>query len=93
MENPNEPVSDFSYFDCLESAAENSKLLGESAAGISQHARNGELEAFSTSVTNTQAAVIALTEAAAQVNHSFSYLANVVLKGYCQLNNFMNSSK
>jgi len=67
LENPNEPVSDFSYFDCLESALENSKLLGESAGGISQHARNGELEAFGTSVTKTQTALIGLTEAAAQV--------------------------
>uniref|UniRef100_H2ZQQ5 Uncharacterized protein n=1 Tax=Ciona savignyi TaxID=51511 RepID=H2ZQQ5_CIOSA len=30
LENPNEPVNDFSYFDCLESVMDNSKMLGES---------------------------------------------------------------
>nr|AAH79896.1 Tln2 protein [Mus musculus] len=41
LENPNEPVSDLSYFDCIESVMENSKVLGESMAGISQNAKTG----------------------------------------------------
>ena len=70
LENPNEPVNDFSYFDCLESVMDNSKLLGESMSGITQHARAGELESFGEAVTSTQKALIGLTEAAAQVCRS-----------------------
>lgn len=29
LENPNEPVSELSYFDCIESVMENSKVNGE----------------------------------------------------------------
>lgn len=29
LENPNEPVNDFSYYECLDSVMEKSKLLGE----------------------------------------------------------------
>ncbi|XP_039255853.1 talin-2-like isoform X8 [Styela clava] len=66
LENPNEPVNDFSYFDCLESVMENSKGLGESLSGISQHAKNSKLEEFGESVTNASKALCGLTEAAAQ---------------------------
>ena len=67
LENPNEPVNDFSYFDCLESVMDNSKKLGESLSGISQHAKNSKLEDFGDSVTNSSKALCGLTEAAAQV--------------------------
>lgn len=67
LENPNEPVNDNSYFDCLESVMDNSKLLGESMSGITQHARASELESFGEAVTATQKSLIGLTEAAAQV--------------------------
>uniref|UniRef100_H2ZQQ1 FERM domain-containing protein n=1 Tax=Ciona savignyi TaxID=51511 RepID=H2ZQQ1_CIOSA len=66
LENPNEPVNDFSYFDCLESVMDNSKMLGESMSGITQHARASELESFGEAVTATQKSLIGLTEAAAQ---------------------------
>ena len=46
---------------------DNSKLLGESMSGITQHARASELESFGEAVTSTQKALIGLTEAAAQV--------------------------
>uniref|UniRef100_A0A673BUI1 Talin-2 n=1 Tax=Sphaeramia orbicularis TaxID=375764 RepID=A0A673BUI1_9TELE len=42
LDNPNEPVSDLSYFDCIESVMENSKVLGESMAGISQNCKTGD---------------------------------------------------
>lgn len=29
LENPNEPVSELSYFDCIESVMENSKVTGD----------------------------------------------------------------
>ncbi|KAK7891552.1 hypothetical protein WMY93_023515 [Mugilogobius chulae] len=50
LETPNEPVSELSYFDCIESVMENSKVLGESMAGISQHCKTGDVTAFGESV-------------------------------------------
>ncbi|KAM3927462.1 talin-2 isoform 1-T1 [Leptodactylus fuscus] len=66
LENPNEPVSDLSYFDCIESVMENSKVLGESMAGISQNAKTGALPAFGDCVGVASKALCGLTEAAAQ---------------------------
>uniref|UniRef100_A0A663N9V4 Talin 1 n=1 Tax=Athene cunicularia TaxID=194338 RepID=A0A663N9V4_ATHCN len=40
LENPTQTVNDMSYFNCLDSVMENSKVLGESMAGISQNAKN-----------------------------------------------------
>uniref|UniRef100_A0A8C5BC52 Talin 2a n=1 Tax=Gadus morhua TaxID=8049 RepID=A0A8C5BC52_GADMO len=42
LDSPNEPVSDLSYFHCIESVMENSKVLGESMAGISQNCKLGD---------------------------------------------------
>ncbi|XP_073508831.1 talin-2 isoform X3 [Phyllobates terribilis] len=66
LENPNEPVSDLSYFDCIESVMENSKVLGESMAGISQNAKTGDLPVFGNCVGVASKALCGLTEAAAQ---------------------------
>ncbi|XP_069480588.1 talin-2 isoform X7 [Ambystoma mexicanum] len=66
LDNPNEPVSDLSYFDCIESVMENSKDLGESMAGISQNAKTGDLPAFGECVGVASKALCGLTEAAAQ---------------------------
>lgn len=66
LENPNEPVSDLSYFDCIESVMENSKVLGESMAGISQNAKTGDLPAFGECVGIASKALCGLAEAAAQ---------------------------
>ncbi|MEQ2264031.1 Talin-2, partial [Xenotaenia resolanae] len=65
--NPNEPVNELSYFDCIESVMENSKVLGESMAGISQHCKTGDVLAFGESVSMASKALCGLTEAAAQV--------------------------
>ncbi|XP_064421922.1 talin-2 [Latimeria chalumnae] len=73
LENPNEPVSDLSYFDCIESVMENSKVLGESMAGISQNAKTGDLPVFGECVGVASKALCGLTEAAAQA----SYLVGV----------------
>uniref|UniRef100_A0A670JLM5 Talin 1 n=1 Tax=Podarcis muralis TaxID=64176 RepID=A0A670JLM5_PODMU len=40
LENPTQAVNDMSYFNCLDSVMENSKVLGEAMAGISQNAKN-----------------------------------------------------
>ncbi|XP_023418036.1 talin-2 isoform X1 [Cavia porcellus] len=66
LDNPNEPVSDLSYFDCIESVMENSKVLGESMAGISQNAKTGDLPGFGECVGIASKALCGLTEAAAQ---------------------------
>ncbi|XP_075064461.1 talin-2 isoform X1 [Mixophyes fleayi] len=69
LENPNEPVSDLSYFDCIESVMENSKVLGESMAGISQNAKTGDLPVFGECVSVASKALCGLTEAAAQASY------------------------
>uniref|UniRef100_A0A673AAI6 Talin-1 n=1 Tax=Sphaeramia orbicularis TaxID=375764 RepID=A0A673AAI6_9TELE len=46
LENPTEAVNDLSYFDCVDSVMENSKVLGESMAGISHNAKNSNLPEF-----------------------------------------------
>ncbi|KAB1277084.1 Talin-2 [Camelus dromedarius] len=55
LDNPNEPVSDLSYFDCIESVMENSK-----------NAKTGDLPAFGECVGIASKALCGLTEAAAQ---------------------------
>ncbi|XP_067829406.1 talin-2 [Heptranchias perlo] len=69
LDNPNDPVSDLSYFDCIESVMENSKVLGEAMAGISQKAKTGDLPAFGDSVGIASKALCGLTEAAAQAGY------------------------
>uniref|UniRef100_A0A672FSY2 Talin 1 n=1 Tax=Salarias fasciatus TaxID=181472 RepID=A0A672FSY2_SALFA len=64
LENPTEAVSELSYFDCIDSVMENSKILGESMAGISHNAKNSNLPEFGDSVSSGSKALCGLTEAA-----------------------------
>lgn len=73
LDNPNEPISDLSYFDCIESVMENSKVLGESMAGISQNCKTGDVLSFGDCVGSASKALCGLTEAAGQA----SYLVGV----------------
>ncbi|KAJ8247513.1 hypothetical protein GJAV_G00247260 [Gymnothorax javanicus] len=73
LANPSEPVNDLSYFDCIESVMENSKVLGESMAGISQNCKTGDVPAFGDCVSVASKALCGLTEAAGQA----SYLVGV----------------
>uniref|UniRef100_A0A8D2NXT1 Talin 1 n=1 Tax=Zosterops lateralis melanops TaxID=1220523 RepID=A0A8D2NXT1_ZOSLA len=66
LENPTQTVNDMSYFNCLDSVMENSKVLGESMAGISQNAKNSKLPEFGDSISAASKALCGLTEAAAQ---------------------------
>lgn len=66
LESANEPVTDLSYFECLDSVMEKSKLLGDSMTGITNHAKKGDLENFCDSVGNFSTSVCGLTEAASQ---------------------------
>ncbi|XP_025050766.1 talin-1 isoform X2 [Alligator sinensis] len=73
LENPTQAVNDLSYFNCLDSVMENSKVLGESMAGISQHAKNSKLPEFGDAISAASKALCGLTEAAAQA----AYLVGV----------------
>ncbi|NWS34180.1 TLN1 protein, partial [Polioptila caerulea] len=73
LENPTQTVNDMSYFNCLDSVMENSKVLGESIAGISQNAKNSKLPEFGESISAASKALCGLTEAAAQA----AYLVGV----------------
>ncbi|XP_038850017.1 talin-2-like [Salvelinus namaycush] len=73
LASPNEPVSNLSYFHCIESVMENSKVLGESMAGISQNCKTGDVPAFGGCVGLASKALCGLTEAAGQA----SYLVGV----------------
>ncbi|XP_051918772.1 talin-2a isoform X1 [Hippocampus zosterae] len=73
LDNPNEPINDLSYFDCIESVMENSKVLGESMAGISQNCKTGDVMSFGDCVRFASKALCGLTEAAGQA----SYLVGV----------------
>uniref|UniRef100_A0A673J7W5 Talin-2-like n=1 Tax=Sinocyclocheilus rhinocerous TaxID=307959 RepID=A0A673J7W5_9TELE len=73
LDNPNEPANDLSYFDCIESVMENSKILGESMAGISHNCKTGDVPAFGDCVGGASKALCGLTEAAGQA----SYLVGV----------------
>ncbi|KAL7989141.1 hypothetical protein Chor_008060 [Crotalus horridus] len=73
LENPTQAVSDMSYFNCLDSVMENSKVLGEAMAGISQNAKNSKLPEFGESISTASKALCGFTEAAAQA----AYLVGV----------------
>ncbi|XP_042303806.1 talin-1 [Sceloporus undulatus] len=73
LENPTQAVNDMSYFNCLDSVMENSKVLGEAMAGISQNAKNSKLPEFGESISTASKALCGFTEAAAQA----AYLVGV----------------
>ncbi|XP_055955771.1 talin-2-like isoform X4 [Patella vulgata] len=75
LDNPNEPVSDMTYFDCLDSVMEKSKqtqadghlkALGDAMTGISNHAKRNDIDDFCDSVRNFANSICGLTESSAQ---------------------------
>uniref|UniRef100_A0A6I8NYI4 Talin 1 n=1 Tax=Ornithorhynchus anatinus TaxID=9258 RepID=A0A6I8NYI4_ORNAN len=73
LENPVQPINDMSYFNCLDSVMENSKVLGEAMTGISQNAKNSNLPEFGEAINTASKALCGFTEAAAQA----AYLVGV----------------
>ncbi|XP_018045187.1 PREDICTED: talin-1 isoform X3 [Atta colombica] len=73
LDNPSEPISDASYFECLETVMEKSKSLGDGMTGIANHAKKSEHEQFSIAVRGVSSSICGLIEAAAQA----AYLAGV----------------
>ena len=66
LENATQPVSDASYFECLDIVMENSKALGDCMTGIANHAKKSEHDEFGHSVRGVSEAICGLVEAAAQ---------------------------
>ncbi|CAL1533836.1 unnamed protein product, partial [Lymnaea stagnalis] len=66
LDNPNEPVSDLSYFDTLQAVMEKSKDLGDAMTGISNQAKKQDMDEFCGSVRNFANSVCGLTEASVQ---------------------------
>nr|CAD7458197.1 unnamed protein product [Timema tahoe] len=73
LENPNEPVNEATYFECLDTVMEKSKSLGDGMTGIANHAKKCEHEQFGEAVKNVSSSICGLVEAAAQA----AYLVGV----------------
>lgn len=73
LENPTEPCSDASFFECLDSVMDRSKKLGDSMTGIANHAKKREPQQFGRSVKGVSESVCGLIEAATQVTRSFLF--------------------
>lgn len=66
LDNPVEPVSDLSYFDCLDLVMEKSQVVGEAGAKITSTAKKQNYDEFGEAVDTTAKAVCQLTMSAAQ---------------------------
>lgn len=66
LDNPAEPVSDLSYFDCLDLVMEKSQVVGEAGAKITSTAKKQNYDEFGAAVDMTAKAVCQLTMSAAQ---------------------------
>lgn len=66
LDSPSEPMSDASYFDCLDTVMEKSKSLGDGMTGIASHAKRCEHEQFGEAVRSVSDSICGLVEAAAQ---------------------------
>ncbi|EDV28944.1 uncharacterized protein TRIADDRAFT_19795, partial [Trichoplax adhaerens] len=66
IDSPKEPVTDASYFACLETVVEKSKLLGETMSSVNNHAKKSEEPEFINAVKMSVDLMCILLEAAAQ---------------------------
>ena len=66
LEAPTSPISDASYYECLDNVIEKSKALGDGMTGIANHAKKSEHTQFSTAVKDVSDAIVGLVEAASQ---------------------------
>ena len=77
LDNPNQAVSNLSYFDCIDVVVEKSLVLGDSGNQIKTASRNGDFDQFGVAVESTALAVCQLTEATVQA----AYLVGVADAG------------
>ncbi|XP_064472172.1 talin-2-like isoform X2 [Ornithodoros turicata] len=66
LDQPNEPINDLTYFDCLDAVVDKSRVLGDAMTGIGNHAKRSEHERFGDSVKEVSGAICGLVEASAQ---------------------------
>lgn len=91
LDNPVEPINDFTYFECWESVKEKSKNLGDGMTGITNSAKQSNHEKFCEDVRLVSTSICGFIEAAAQAAYlvsSFSiyrdYLTNYLFcLGWC----------
>ncbi|UYV64796.1 TLN1 [Cordylochernes scorpioides] len=73
LDNPTEPLSEATYFECLDSVVERSKSLGDAMTHLTTSARQGDRDQFCHSVRSTADSICSLAEAGAQA----AYLVGV----------------
>ncbi|KAL0267697.1 UNVERIFIED_CONTAM: hypothetical protein PYX00_009891 [Menopon gallinae] len=73
LDNTTEPISDSTYFECLDTVMAKSKSLGDGMTGIANHAKKSEHEQFGEAVKGVSGSICGLIEAAAQA----AYLVGV----------------
>merc|ERR1719193_2036756 len=67
--NTQQPISDASYYECLDNVMEKSKALGDGMTGIANHAKKSEHAEFGAAVKDVADAIVGLIEAAAQATY------------------------
>ncbi|KRT81226.1 hypothetical protein AMK59_5662, partial [Oryctes borbonicus] len=73
LDNPVEPINDFTYFECWESVKDKSKSLGDGMTGITNSAKQSNHEKFCEDVKQVSNSICGFIEAAAQA----AYLVGV----------------
>lgn len=66
LDQANEPISDLSYFECVDVLMDKPKMLGDGIAGIRDTAKHSQHEEFCAAVKRTCSAVCEMIEASAQ---------------------------
>lgn len=66
LDHPSDPVTDASYFECLDTVMDRSKSLGDAMTGIANHAKKLEHDKFGSAVKEVSEAICGLVESAAQ---------------------------
>ena len=69
LENTAQPISDASYYECLDNVMEKSKALGDGMTGIANHAKKSEHQEFGVAVKEVSDAIVGLIEAASQATY------------------------
>ncbi|XP_065168829.1 talin-2-like isoform X5 [Atheta coriaria] len=73
LDNPTEPINEWTYYECLDTVTERSKVLGEALQGIASSAKTADHDKFSQNVKTVSGTICCLIEAAAQA----AYLVGV----------------
>lgn len=69
LDNPSEPINDFSYYECLDAVMDRSKMLGDGMTGITESAKKSDHEMFGKNIKIVSAAICGFVEASAQASY------------------------